>query len=238
MVAGHAHRKVAEVARPVGGKKHAHQRQSQSTGRQRRCAAEGDGSGAPLPNPQAGRAVPEKPEWGSHRFHAIPSLYKSRPRCRIPASRATPPDGMLLQLRNRRARRNFQLKLLRLQRLVQRQLNHLQGDAVLLLRPLDFNQRRKLHSVVVLQVGVGDIGRHCALVVIDGLAIDLQIGAVEIDLAIQMPGVLRVRAVSPGCGNSAGSPILCVFSSSTCCTPSSSTAISSVASIAGISRAS
>ena len=71
-------------------------------------------------------------------FMRFPNVYKTR--ARIPNYPWCVPQRTLLQFRHRCSRRNFQLKLLRIEGLIQGELNHFEHNTVLLLRPLDFNQ--------------------------------------------------------------------------------------------------
>ncbi len=90
-------------------------------GIRRRAAIAGESEGgimvfhASLTSVQEPPALPEVSLYGAHdgmaREMAVPQ-----------------PDGLLFQFRNRCARRYVQLKLLRLQRLIQCQLNHLERD--------------------------------------------------------------------------------------------------------------
>src|ERR1700733_11721876 len=83
--------------------------------------------------------------------------------------------------------RLFQSKLIIPQWFVDFQLEDVQSYFVLLAGPEKLDARWKADTIVLFIVGVAGIGLQIALFIIDELAVRLQIGAAENDLAREAP---------------------------------------------------
>src|SRR5579863_751274 len=84
----------------------------------------------------------------------------------------------------------LQRKLIVPQRLVELRLQQVERDVVLFLRPENLDARRKSHAVIVLVAGVTRIGCQIAALVVNILAVGLQIGPAENDFARKSPAHL------------------------------------------------
>jgi len=73
------------------------------------------------------------------------------------------------------------------QRLIDFELQHVEGDVVLLVRPEKFEARGEADAIIVFVIGVARIGRQVALLVVNILPMGLQVGAAEDDLAREKP---------------------------------------------------
>jgi len=107
-------------------------------------------------------------------------------------------DGTRLRLRvveihHLRPGRLLQGKLIIPQRLVDFQLQHVEGDVVLLAGPKNLDARGKADAIPILIAGVAGIGRQIALLIVNVLAMRLQIGAAENDLAESAQPFVRFR---------------------------------------------
>src|SRR5258708_21100334 len=97
----------------------------------------------------------------------------------------------LVEMHYHSPRRLLQRELIVPQRLVDLQLQHIKSDVVLLLRPVNLDARRKTDAVVVLIVRIPGVGRQVAQLIVNVLAMRLQVGAAEDNFARQFPTLVE-----------------------------------------------